>query len=129
MIIIFYSFALVLFCIGLKYSNIKDNVYRVIDIAKESASTITDKTLNDRVKETQIQKAAIEMIKLAFLITLKATLCIIGALIPLSIADSLKLILLSEVTEFALRIDILIITTFLVIGGTYATKKLTDHGS
>lgn len=129
MTIIFYSFALILFCIVFKYSNIKANVYRAIDTTKESASIIIDKRLNDQAKEKKIQKAAIKMIKLAFLITLKATACIITATIPLWIADSLKLVLLSEITVFALRIDVLMITTFLLIGGTYATKKLVNRNS
>ena len=76
---------------------------------------IRDDSLDDLAKEKAIQKAAINMIKQTLILFSKLVIVAMVSVSPVIIADSLSLIMLENFNRFVLRLDVLLITTVVML--------------
>lgn len=74
------------FLILIKVLHVIDNCFKVISIASEAASVVTDKKLDDLSKEKQLQAATLQLLKL-FVLILAGSIASVG--IPAALIWSL----------------------------------------
>ena len=124
MVLITYILAVVLFCVAFYLTYILKTVNQIIATSRESVSSITDKNLDDDAKEKLIQAAAIKMLKSSFFLLLKGLVILGVTILPLWLADIAGLADFSETSSYSLRIDVLIITTVVVMAIVFLGRKI-----
>ena len=94
-------------------------------LARQAVATIIDKDLDDAAKEKETQAAAIDTLKNAFFLLMKLMVIFGAAAAPIWLADIAGIAELSEISAFALRLDILLITTTVASAIVLLGRKLS----
>lgn len=110
-----YSCAVLLFSISFVLLKIIASCSNIIRAALFSVETMANHLLEDDQKQKQIQKIALSMILQFVFLMLKITLVAFSVLMPFYLADYIGLTDFSESTEFAMRIDVIVVTTLLAL--------------
>lgn len=124
MITIIYCLAVILFCVTFYFTKLLTTCTQIIVIAQQAMTTITDVNLNDAAKEKATQAAAINMLRNSFLLLIKFVIIISVTVLPLWLADMAGMAKFSETSEFALRLDVLLITTIVATAIVFIGRKL-----
>ena len=124
MITITYCLAVIFFCTAFYFTHMLTTCNQIITIAKTSVTTITDKNLDDAIKEKATQAAAVNMLKRSFFLLIKLAIIFCATVLPLWLADLAGLASFSDTSNFSLRIDVLLITTIIVTLIAFFWRKL-----
>jgi len=116
MIIAFvYVLVVLLFCLSFYFTRIVYTCRQVLSIARKSMGVLSDGNLDDLAKEKAIKKAALKMVKQCSVLFIKIFIILGVAVLPMWLADFMKLATLTETSQFAMRWDVLVITTLIVL--------------
>jgi hypothetical protein len=123
-VFIAYCLAVLLFCLAFYYTRLLATCSQVIVVAQQAITTITDKNTDDEAKEEAAKAAAVSILKNSFILIFKIVITLGAAVLPLSLANITGLANFSETSEFALRLDVLLITTVIVSAAVFLGRKL-----
>ena len=112
-----YLAGIVLFVMAFSFTRLSSSFGQVMAIVQQAIRVIMDSQLDDHEKERAARHAALQLLKQAVLIILKGAITVICALLPFWLADVLALQPWDETMAFALRWDVLLITTVLMLAG------------
>lgn len=118
-----YVLAVALFCLSFYYTRTVGTCRQVLSIARESTNVLTDGNLDDLAKENAIKKSAVNMVKQCFVLFFKLFIVLGATVLPLWLADVLQLAALDDTSRFALRWDVLLITTIAVVVPVVMLRK------
>lgn len=118
-----YFSAVVLFCIFFVVTKIKISTQLVFSISRHSLTVLTNPALSDEEKEKTAQKAAFTLIKVFTVICLKSFICLLMAIMPILLSDFLNFTSFQAVSDYALRPEIIVITTITLIGLLFLKSK------
>ena len=124
-----YLAGIALFVLAFNFTRLSSSFGQVMAIVQQAIRVITDSQLDDHEKERAARHAALQLLKQAALITLKGAITVICALFPFWLADVLALQPLDETMAFALRWDVLLITTVLMVAGWLFWRHWSTTGS
>ena len=124
MVLITYCLAVLSFCIAFYFTKPLITCSQITVIAKQAVTTITNKNIDDVTKEQATQAAAINILKNSFLLLFKFAGIFGAAVVPVWLADISGIAGSSESREFALRLDVLLITTIGVSAVVFLGIKL-----
>jgi len=129
MILGVYLTGIVLFVLAFSVTRLSSSFGLVMAIIQQAIRVILDSQLDDHEKERAARHAALQLIKQTALITLKGAITVICALFPFWLADVLALQPWDEAMAFALRWDVLLITTVLMVAGWLVWRRWSATGS
>jgi hypothetical protein len=110
-----YIVAVLLLCVGFYFAHPGRTLQQVAEAAKTAFSTMTDNSLDDHVKEKTVQRCAIDMVKQAVSLFIKLAVILLVAAFPVWLANTLNLIEIETFTSFVLRMDVILITTAVML--------------
>ena len=122
LVTIIYSLSVILFCAAFYFTKLIITCNKVIEDSQDAIRIVSNKNLDDHAKEKLIQAAAIKMLKASFTLLFKILITLVLATIPLWIADVANVAPLSQTSEYALRIDVLVITTLIITALVFLYK-------
>ena len=114
-IVAVYTLAVLLFCLSFYFTRMVDTCRQVLGIARESTGVLSDGNLDDLTKEKAIKKAALNMVKQCFVLFIKIFIILGVTVSPMWLAAFMRLATLNETSQFAMRWDVLVITTIVVL--------------
>jgi hypothetical protein len=123
MLLFIYCIAVILFCAAFYLTKIISTCVQIISVAKQAATTIADKSLDDDTKENAARSASIKILTNSFILFIKIVALLGAAVLPLYIASFAGLADFSESISFAMRMDVLLITTFTVSAAVFIGRK------
>jgi hypothetical protein len=123
-VFITYCLAVLLFCLAFYYTRLLATCSQVLVVAQQAVTKITDKNTDDEAKEEAAKAAAVSILKNSFILIFKIVITLGAAVLPLSLANITGLANFSETSEFALRLDVLLITTVIVSAAVFLGRKL-----
>lgn len=124
MILSLYILAVTLFTLTFFYLKLNNNFYLVLNTSRCALTTLNNKQLADIEKETEIQKAALNLFKQAAIILLKSAVIITITMIPFWLADTFEIASWEETTTFSLRADVLIYTIVTMSASVFIYKAI-----
>ena len=93
-------------------------------MARQAVTTITDNSLDDDAKEKAAKAAAVSIFRASFLLLFKIVITLGVTVLPIWLANVTGLASFPETSEFALRLDVLLITTIIVSAIVLLGRKL-----
>ena len=123
-----YIAGIVLFVLAFSITRLANSFGQVMAIARRALRTISDSRLDDHDKERAARQAALQLLGQAALITLKGAITVACALFPFWLADVLALQPWDETMSFALRWDVLLITSVLMLAGWLLWRRRATAG-
>lgn len=123
-----YIAGIVLFVLAFSVTRLANSFGQVMAIARRALRTISDSRLEDHDKERAARQAALQLLAQAALITLKGAITVVSALFPFWLADVLALQPWDEAMSFALRWDVLLITSVLMLAGWLLWRRRATAG-
>jgi len=97
---------------------------KAISIYREAISTMKDDNFSDIEREKALQQASIRLLGSFFSILYRAVLTLGACFFPILVADWLELVKIEDVTVFLLRIDVILITTIVLLVVYFIRKRL-----
>lgn len=113
-VVITYVVAVSLFLLVFKYLGISQICKSSYELLRSVRHTMTDSELDDGGKEVAVRSAALRMLHNSFVLLGKVILLIFSVLIPVWLADWIGIATLSQTTNLALRIDVMLLTLLAV---------------
>lgn len=111
MILTVYLITIVLFCLAFSLTRIVETAIESIDISRQAIKMMSATDLNDLAKEKFVQKAAIRMMKNCGFLVAKGCFTVMVVALFIWLADLTRLASMEEVSQFALRLDVLVVTS------------------
>ncbi len=123
-----YVVAVLLLCAGFYFAHLLEGVRRIAGVAGTAFSTITDDSLDDLAKEKTVQRCAVEMLKQTVQLVVKILVILLVTVFPVWLAAALGWIDMETFMQFALRVDVLLITTAAVFIPVIAYRQIRRSG-
>ena len=123
-IVAVYISAVLLLCAGFYFAHLVDGARQISRLAGVAYSTMTDVSLDDLAKEKAVQRCAIEMLKQAVQLIVKLLVIFLVTAFPVWPAVILGWIDMDSFTQFALRVDVLLVTTAAILVPLIALRQL-----
>ena len=114
-IVAVYMLAVLLFCLSFYFARVVETCRKVLSIVRESMGVLTDGNLDDLVKEEAIKEAALSMAKQCIVLLIKILIILGVTVLPMWLAALMGVATLSETSQFAMRWDVLVITTLVIL--------------
>lgn len=124
-----YLAGVVLFVLAFSITRLSSSFGQVLTIVQHATRVMTDSQLDDNDKERAARKYALQLLREAALIALKGLIIVLCALFPFWLADVLALQPWDEAMRFALRWDVLLITTVVMVAGWLFWRRRSRTGS
>jgi len=124
-----YLTGILLFVLAFSFTRLSSSFGQVVAIAQQAIRAITDSQLDDHDKERAARHAGLQLLRQSTVITLKGAITVLCALFPFWLADVLALQPWEEAMTFALRWDVLLITTVLIMVGWLFWRHWSTSGS
>ena len=125
--LITYCLAVILFCAAFYFTKLLTTCTQIIDISHQAIATIADKSRDDDVKEKAAKVAAVSIFRKSFSLSVKIVITLVATVFPLWLADITGMANFSETSEFALRLDVLLVTTIIVSIIVFFGRKLLSR--
>lgn len=119
-----YVVAVLLLCAGFYFAHLVESVRLITGLAGTAYSTMTDDSLDDMAKEKTVQNCAVEMMKQAVQLIVKLLVILLVAAFPVWLVGFLGWIEMDAFARFALRVDVLLITTAVVVVALVAHRRI-----
>jgi hypothetical protein len=118
-----YILAVLLLCAGFYFAHLLDGVRQISKVAGAAYSAMTDASLDDLTKEKAVQRCAVEMLKRAMQLIVKLLVILLVTVFPVWLASFLGWIDLQSFKLFALRVDVLLVTTVAILVPVIAFRQ------
>lgn len=115
MTITIYFLSIALFCLTTHLSNVAQTVRESITISLQAIETVSDSHLDELDKERVVRNGAVKMIRNNGILLLKVGFTLVVAALPVWFADFMDLVSMEETGRFALRWDVIVLTTVAMI--------------
>jgi len=119
-----YVLAVLLLCTGFYFARLPDNTRQIARVAGTAYSTMTDGSLDDLAKEKEVQRCALEMLKLTVQLIVKLLVILLVTVFPVWLATTLGWFDMQTFTLFALRVDVLMVTTAAILIPVIASRQI-----
>ena len=119
-----YVLAVLLFCAGFYFAHFANTLRQVALAAKTAISTMRDDSIDDLAKEKTVQRCAIDMVKQAVTLFIKLAVIVLVTAFPVWLANTLNLITFEAFNHFVLRVDVILITTAVMLVLIVAYKQI-----
>jgi|GEM_PF-4053268 len=103
------------FLVLLKLTRLPTYAHDVITISKVSMATAFDRNLSDRKKEKLMQRNALQLFKLTFILLAGCTLALAGPALVLYAIEYAGLVRFNDVLTLAIEPFVIAVTTLLII--------------
>lgn len=123
-----YAVAVLLLCAGFYFAHLVESVRLITGLAGSAYSTMTDDSLDDLSKEKTVQRCAVEMLRQAVQLIVKLLVILLVTAFPVWLASFLGWIDMESFKLFALRLDVLLLTTAVVIVAVIAYRRMRIPG-
>lgn len=120
-----YLLGVALFVAAFVLTGLPKSFASVMEQASETTSTLRNPALDDHTKERAARSASWIMLKIGVAITVKGAVTVAIAILPFWLAHALDIRTWEETTEFALRWDVLVVTTLAAVGIWYILRRRT----
>lgn len=127
LIVAVYLLVLLLFCAGFYFMHPVKTLQQAGQAARTAYSTMTDASLDDYIKEQTVQRCAIELAKQAVSLTVKLAVVLFISAVPVLLASVAGLMEADAFGRFALRLDVLLITTLVLLALVFAHRRLQKN--
>jgi hypothetical protein len=114
-IVTVYILAVLLFCVTFYLVKIINTCRQVLGTAHDAIAILSDTNLDDFAKERAIQKTALCMLKYCLILLMKVLTILGFTSLPVWLASIMNLATLDGISQFAMRWDVLIITTVIAL--------------
>lgn len=114
--------ALSLFCASFHLLNILTTIKSLLEISRNAIGVISDKDLDDATKEKTTQQLALKMLRQTLSLFLKIIFTFSLTLLPFALADIAGMVKVEQSIQFALRLDVLFISTAFIFAIIYIKK-------
>ena len=114
-VILIYVFSVLGFSLALYFTHIKNNIDHSMNCLRSAVGVIHDKTIEDDEKEKMIKQAGMEVMVDFLIISVKTFVIIIASVLPAIFADFSGITTFLELTNFALRYEVIVITTIVFV--------------
>lgn len=115
MIIGAYVVAVVLFCIAFRFTGLISTAVAAFSISREGVNVMLDSSLDDLEKERGVQKAALGLMRSCVLLFFKGGVAFCAAVFPLWLGDFMGWVSMDKSIQFALRWDVIMITSVVIM--------------
>lgn len=115
-VLMIYVLSVASFCAAFFFSGFMKSGLESVSIMREAMAVVTNKTVSDSDKERMSRDAAARMFRLLIVILLKISICVGAALFPVLVADFVGFLEMDESRKFALRLDVILITSLVLVG-------------
>jgi hypothetical protein len=115
--------AVAAFAVGLHYTRIASVARGVLDTTSQGVAVMTNTELTDDEKEVLIRRAGLAVFLGGWSIFWRIAVCLIAALIPIYLADAIKLSDDSDVIGLMLRPDYIILVSLGLVGIVWLKKR------
>ena len=119
-----YVLGVVLFAAAFGATGLASSFGRVVETSRGAAKVALDKARTDDEKEIAARRAGLDLLRQSAMIFIKGGATVLAAAMPFWIADVAAIRPLEETMAFALRWDVLGITTLVMIGLVYVWRRL-----
>lgn len=123
-----YVLAVLLLCAGFYFAHLVDAVRQIAKVAGSAFAIMTDVSKDDLAKEKEVQRCALMMLKQAVQLIVKLLVILLVTVFPVWLAVMLGWIDVEIFTSFALRVDVLLVTTAAILVPVIAMRKLRKPG-
>lgn len=124
-----YVVAVLLLCAGFYFARLAAAVRQIARVAAGAYATLRDGSLDDLAKEKAVQRSALEMVKQTVQLAVKLLVILLVTAFPVWLAVTLGWIGMDRFAQFALRIDVLLITTALMVAAVFTWRRKRKPGS
>ena len=115
MLILIYCISVLVFSFVLLKIKVISDCLRVIKLSRESIEIMQTANLTDDEKESKIQNNAISLLKFSVLISGKLICIGVVSFLPGSIAEYSGVLSIHDLALFALRVDVILYTTIILL--------------
>lgn len=123
-----YVLAVLLLCVGFYFAHLVEGVRQIAGVAGAAYSAMRDRSLDDLEKEKAVRRCALEMVKQTVRLSVKLLVILLAAAFPVWLANFLGWIDMEAFTRFALRVDVLLVTTAVIIIPVVAHRQIRKPG-
>ncbi|MCW8925681.1 MAG: hypothetical protein OQJ84_05435 [Xanthomonadales bacterium] len=123
-----YVLAVLLLCAGFYFARLPGNTRQIVRVAGTAYSTMTDASLDDLAKEKEVQKCALEMLQQTVHLIVKLLVILLVTAFPVWLATTLGWIDMETFMSFALRVDVLLVTTAAILVPVIAFRQIRKYG-
>lgn len=124
MILVVTALSVLAFLLAFEALGLIPKAKEAISVSRATAAVMGDKSLDDDAKEAAVQKAAATLMKNFLGLLVRIVGILLAAYVPILAADLLGLVPEAEVLAFMLRIDVILITTVLVIALVWVLQRV-----
>jgi hypothetical protein len=83
--------------------------------SRQTMAVMNDATLDERAKETAVQRAALSLMKGFLSLVLRSALALVAAWLPIELADLAGLVPAEATMAFLMRLDVIAVTSVIVV--------------
>jgi len=119
MIVGIYVAGVALFTVTFALTRLPESVRDVTNTARNALQSVTDRDLDEHEKESIAQQAGLKLLKYFGVVTVKGVVTVVAAVFPFWLADVLAIVPWSASVAFAVRLDVLGITTLVLVAAAF----------
>ena len=123
-----YVSAVLLLCAGFYFAHLVEIVRHIAALAGRAYATMTDDSLDDLAKEKVVQRCAVQMLKHSVQLIVKLLVILLVTALPVWLASFLGWTDMETFAQFALRVDVLLITTAAVFVVVIVYRRMPKPG-
>jgi hypothetical protein len=113
-----------LFAVVFSATGLHKSFVHIADTSRVVVKVLADPDIEDDAKEEAARQGSVELLKISLFVALKGAATLVAAMLPFAVSDALGLRPWNETVAFALRPDVLVITTIVMVGGWYLWRHL-----
>jgi hypothetical protein len=122
-----YVAAVIAFCLSFFLLKIIASCTNIAVSSLNAIEVVFNHLLDDELKQKRIQKTALSVLMQFLLLMLKLALLAASVALPFFAADYFSIVSLEESTQYAMRVDVLLITTLIAIALAYLWKAVRSN--
>lgn len=103
------------FLIAFQLLRIVPAAQAAIVTSRRTMAVMNDATLDERAKETAVQRAALSLLKSFLGLVLRSALALVAAWLPIELADLAGLVPAEATMAFLMRLDVIAVTSVIVV--------------
>jgi hypothetical protein len=124
-----YVVALLLLAAGFYFARLNEHLRAITAAASKAFVIMRDAAADDLEKEKTVQSCALAMVRGAVTLTVRLAVILLAAAFPVWLASALGWLNMELFWHFALRADVLLISTAVVLVPLFAMRHFRKQGS
>ena len=124
MIVLIACLSILAFMLAFHVLGIVPVASQAIATARAAGQVMGDKTLDEEIKEREVQKASISLMKSFASLVVRLVLLLVAAFLPIYLAELVGVTTTDAVLGFLLRLDVILITSVILIAAVLVGRRL-----